>query len=71
MKTKVESWECVCERCGNTWQSRTSAVPKMCPGCKSQKWDAQGPEITRKIEQEGLERKTEPPDREIIPFEDV
>lgn len=29
----------ICKRCNHEWKSRTSAIPNICPRCKSKKWD--------------------------------
>ena len=31
-----------CKRCGHEWQARVTD-PKVCPKCKSYKWDAEKP----------------------------
>lgn len=37
---KITSYECTCERCGHTWKTRNElARVRMCPGCRSVKWD--------------------------------
>jgi len=28
-----------CDRCGNKWMPRSHQKPKLCPRCKSRKWD--------------------------------
>lgn len=39
MATKiVKVLECVCERCGHEWKSKTVS-PKVCPKCKSPYWN--------------------------------
>lgn len=40
MITEVLRWDCVCEKCGNTWTTRSEAVSKACPGCKSWQWNS-------------------------------
>jgi hypothetical protein len=39
MKMVKDVWDCICDRCSNVWVSRSSDVPKICPKCKSPKWD--------------------------------
>ena len=31
--------ECKCERCRHKWITRSNAIPKVCPKCKSPYWD--------------------------------
>ena len=40
MITKVFRWNCVCERCGNAWTTRSEQLSKACPGCKSWTWNS-------------------------------
>lgn len=40
MITKVTRWDCVCEKCGNTWTTRSEIISKACPGCKSWTWNS-------------------------------
>ena len=36
----MDSQKRKCLVCGNKWTSRTQALPKACPGCKSYKWNS-------------------------------
>lgn len=38
MKTLIETWNCQCDKCQHTWQSR-AGLPLQCPRCKSARWD--------------------------------
>jgi predicted nucleic acid-binding Zn-ribbon protein len=38
--------ECECERCGHIWQTRNEVLPKVCPKCKSVRWNEQRVEVT-------------------------
>jgi hypothetical protein len=39
---EVKAWQCGCDRCGHVWMPKDNAVPRMCPRCKSVKWDDGG-----------------------------
>ncbi len=41
MINKVTRWDCICEKCGNTWTTRSEVVSKACPGCKSWTWHSE------------------------------
>ncbi len=39
MISKVSVYSCRCEKCGAEWITRKAEVPKLCPKCKSGKWN--------------------------------
>jgi len=41
MIIKAFIWNCLCEKCGNTWSTRSDKVSKACPGCKSWTWNGE------------------------------
>ena len=41
MIIKATRWNCVCEKCGNAWTTRSATVSKACPGCKSWTWNSE------------------------------
>lgn len=47
MEIMIKVKHYVCNKCGHTWQPRPGATdyPRMCPGCKSIKWDKQSVKI--------------------------
>lgn len=62
-KVQITVWECFCdnESCGHSWKTKTYELPKVCPKCKSVKWDKNGD--IESIEQTGdgepvVKRKT-------------
>lgn len=48
---KVKRWQCVCEKCGEVWQSRTEEKPNICPFCKTAHWEHGKPRRTKKEEE--------------------
>ena len=38
MKIKMSLPTLTCERCGHIWYPRRENLPKVCPSCKSKKW---------------------------------
>ncbi len=36
---KYESIECACNKCGYSWIPLNNKPPKVCPKCKSYKWN--------------------------------
>jgi predicted Zn-ribbon and HTH transcriptional regulator len=37
--TEILLLQCVCEKCGHAWITRTQGTPKICPECKSVRWN--------------------------------
>lgn len=35
----IKTMECVCEKCGHSWKTRTEEVPKVCSKCKRKDWN--------------------------------
>ena len=36
--TGKQVYKCICQKCGSEWIPRYG-IPKMCPACKSYKWN--------------------------------
>lgn len=40
-KKQITVWFCVCGKCEHNWRTKTDITPRICPKCKSVKWDSQ------------------------------
>ena len=38
-KEKVEIWSCTCGQCSHKWLTRSDLLPRLCPKCKTMRWD--------------------------------
>lgn len=36
---QITVYECVCDKCGRSWQTRNDSIPKVCSYCKSVNWN--------------------------------
>jgi hypothetical protein len=46
-RVMMEIWECVCERCGHRWKTKTSDLPKVCADCTSPYWNTPRKDISK------------------------
>lgn len=43
MQKQISVLECTCDKCQYRWQPRLAVTPRICPRCKSPRWDGGGP----------------------------
>ena len=37
--------KCICDRCHYEWNPRDEKIPRVCPQCKSYKWNTENKEV--------------------------
>ena len=47
--TSIQKLKCLRPECGNEWFPRSEQKPKVCPKCKSYKWDTTPLEVENEV----------------------